>query len=99
MRGIARALLTIARPRWKQWVLLVLISGSLAGAAIAAGSTARRTSTAFPRMLVQSRLANADVAADQSYGTAAGAAYLDDVGRLPQVGSVTREGGIELLRE
>jgi len=100
MAGVVRALRVIARPSWRQWAALTLISGVLAGGAIEAGTAARRTATAFPRMLADSRLANADVAGDQSthsYGS--GARYLDAVEQLPEVGSVTREGGLELLQQ
>src|SRR4051812_32470595 len=96
MRGVIRAFRAIAGPQWKQWVLLVLISGSLAGAAITAGSAARRTATAFPRMIAASRLANADVAADQTYSVSIGNRYLDAVERMPEVGSAIREGGLDL---
>jgi hypothetical protein len=83
-------------PRWRQWLALVVISGSLAGGALAAGSAARRTHTAFPRMLVTSHLADVQVAGDQTYGVAEGDHYLDAVAKLPQVASASRVGGMDV---
>jgi len=97
MRGVALALKVIGRQRWRQWLVIVLISGGLAGAALAAGSAARRTSTAFPRMLTDSRIANAHVNVDQSVQGIDGAhRYLREIEALPQVGTAAREAGVNL---
>src|SRR3954471_24589012 len=84
-----------ARRRWRAWVGLALIIGVLGGVAAALAAGARRTGTAFDRLIIHERAL--DVLVVQGGYSTTGPTppdFLDRVARLPEVAESGRFGHV-----
>ncbi len=80
------------RRRWRPMLGMVLLIGLVSGVVLVAAAGARRTSTAYPRMLRWASAAQLDLVPGQPRAGEAGhgrAGYYAAVARLPQVASVS----------
>ena len=82
------------RTRWKSVVVLSLLAGIAGAAVLAAVAGARRTDTAFSRMLTETSAA--DVLVNPDYGNGSGLDWRE-VAKLPMVAQAGIEHGITLL--
>src|SRR5258708_2813567 len=78
-------LLRVQRAALRSWVSLALVLAAVGGGVLAAGAGARRTDTAYPRMLATSNTADVLVNATTNYPTQDTTPLLEKIGRLPQV--------------
>src|SRR5436305_1660800 len=90
MRAVWRLVAHELSTRWRSWAGLALLAGLAGGVVLAAAAGARRTDTAFPRVLQASR--DSDVRVPLQ-GTGFGA-YYDALGRLPDVRVVAPLAGL-----
>ncbi len=81
------------RTRWRSWAATALLVGVLGGAALAAASGARRTQTAYPRMVAATRDGDVLVSPD----TAGLAGFYDDVAHLPEVTALGASAGVGVV--
>lgn len=82
------------RTRWRSIVALALLAGAAGAVVIAAAAGARRTETAFGRMVHATRAA--DVLVNPDYGTGSGL-DVQAVERLPMVEDGGKEQGVSVL--
>ena len=75
------------RSRWRRWLLVALLAGLPAGAALATIATARRTATAIPRFFEATRAYDGWVGTPPVEGAFAD---LAGVAKLPQVAVAAR---------
>ncbi len=94
MTAVAIQLASELRSRWRGWVGLVLVVGCFAGVVLAAAAGARRTDTAYPRLLEETGASDYLIAAANS-GQADD--FYEEVERLPQVASAGVIAGMPLL--
>jgi hypothetical protein len=80
------------RTRWRGWAVLVLLVAVAGGAVLAAAAGARRTASAYPRLLTASKASDVLVAPD---GSGLGG-YFDALARLPGVAAVAPVAGLNL---
>ena len=73
------------RSGWRSWLALALLLGVMGGVVLAAAAGARRTDTAFPRLLAWSRASALQVV---PYGNGV-PGYYRALGRLPQVAAMS----------
>ncbi len=74
------------RAHWRAWVGLALLLGMAGGAVTAAAAGARRTDSAYPRLLAATRAPDVEVFSDPTDPTSAFASIpFDQLARLPQV--------------
>ena len=85
MRGVWLRLRTESRARWKAWLAMGLLLGVIGGAVLTAAAGARRTDTAYPRML-QSAGAPDLLVAPNNTGLDG---YYSALSRLPEVRSLS----------
>src|ERR1700683_3891760 len=85
MRGVWLRLRTESRARWKAWVAMGLLLDVIGGAVLTAAAGARRTDTAYPRML-QSAGAPDLLVAPNNTGLDG---YYSALSRLPEVRSLS----------
>jgi hypothetical protein len=78
------------RARWRAWLGLSLAVGVAAGAVLALAAGARRTGSAYPRLVAAERPPNVDSMALEGVGERGVTIHPADVARLPQVDEVTR---------
>ncbi len=94
MDAVVMRLLAERRGRWREWTGLALLMGLLAGVVLTTAAGARRTETAYPRLLE-------DVSAADFLISAAfnglGSGLYDEVAALPQVAVAGTLAGINLL--
>lgn len=93
MRAIAVRLRSDLRTGWRPWAVLALLIGVFGGVVVAAEAGARRTATAYPRLLDASHASHVLVGAFRT-GLEG---YYDEVARLPQVEDATAMAGLPLL--
>ena len=74
------------RRRWRPLAALALLLGLVGGVVLTAAAGARRTDTAYPRLLEWARAAQVDILPDSS-GLSAG--YFAALARLPQVAAMS----------
>ena len=74
------------RRRWRPLAALALLLGMIGGVVLTAAAGARRTDTAYPRLLEWARAAQVDILPDSS-GLSAG--YFAALARLPQVAAMS----------
>ncbi|MBO0817755.1 MAG: hypothetical protein J2P30_21705, partial [Actinobacteria bacterium] len=86
------------RQRWRSWLALALLAGVFGGVVTATAAGARRTDTAYPRLLAWSR--SPEVMFFFSPALAPAIAHLPfrAVARLPQAAAAARIGGFTVLR-
>ena len=84
MAAACRLLLMGARSRWKPWLTVALLLGLISGIVLTAAAGARRTETAFPRLLQADKAANVLVS-PQNLGSPA---LFGAISRLPEVTSL-----------
>ena len=80
------------RRRWRPMLGMVLLIGLVSGVVLVAAAGARRTSTAYPRLLRWASAAQLDLVPGEPRAEAAGegrSAYYAAVARLPQVASMS----------
>ena len=89
------------RTRWRAWLGLALLVGIVAGACMALAAGARRTNTAYPRLVEQERPYDAVVFASEFFGDiAVPEDFSQRIARLPQVveaaafSSLSDNGGV-----
>ena len=73
------------RGGWRSWLALALLLGVMSGVVLAAAAGARRTDTAYPRLLAWSRASDLQVV---PYGSGV-PAYYRALARLPQVAAMS----------
>jgi ABC-type antimicrobial peptide transport system permease subunit len=73
------------RGEWRGWLALALLLGVMSGVVLAAAAGARRTDTAYPRLLTWSRASDLQVI---PYGNGV-PGYYQALGRLPQVAAMS----------
>ena len=78
------------RARWRSWTALVLLVGLTGGLVLAAAAGARRTDTAYPRFLRETRASDALVSPMRTGLTG----YYDALSRLPGVAGLAPMAGI-----
>ncbi|MBO0809614.1 MAG: hypothetical protein J2P32_15065, partial [Actinobacteria bacterium] len=85
------------RQRWRSWLALALLAGVFGGMVTATAAGARRTDTAYPRLLAWSR--SPEVMFFFSPALAPAVAHLPfrAVARLPQAATAARIGGFTVL--
>lgn len=93
MRAISVRLGSELRAGWRAWTVLGLLIGLFGGGVIAAAAGARRTETAYPRLLEASGSSDALVGA-LSTGLKG---YYREVARLPQVAEASVVAGLPLF--
>ncbi|MFN2607110.1 MAG: ABC transporter permease [Acidimicrobiales bacterium] len=82
------------RSRWRAWTGLALLVGLTGGLVLTAAAAARRTETAFPRLLEASRAPDALISAQLN-----GLEGFDaEVARLPEVADAGEMAGVPLVR-
>lgn len=81
------------RARWRAWAGLALLVGLSGGVVLAAAAGARRTQTAYPRMVDATR--DADVLVGAEHTGLSG--FYDEVGRLPGVVGIGELAGVNLV--
>ncbi len=81
------------RARWRAWAGLALLVGLAGGVVLAAAAGARRTQTAYPRMVAKTH--DADVLLGAEHTGLAG--FYDDVARLPAVTGIGQVAGVNLV--
>jgi hypothetical protein len=74
------------RLRWRPLASLVLVLGLMGGVVLAAAAGARRTDTAYPRLLQWASAAQLDIL---PYASGPVPGYFSAVARLPQVASMS----------
>ncbi len=74
------------RRRWRPLAALALLLGLIGGMVLTAAAGARRTDTAYPRLLQWASAAQVDILPE---GNASSLAYLAAVARLPQVAALS----------
>jgi hypothetical protein len=84
MAAAYRLLFMGARARWKPWLALALLLGIISGTVLTAAAGARRTETAFPRLLQADKAATVLVS-PQNLGSPA---LYGAISRLPEVSSL-----------
>lgn len=92
MRAIFVRLRSELRASWRAWAVLILLIGTFSGVVVAAAGGARRTATAYPRLLAASGASDALVAALRTGPRG----YYREVGRLPQVEESSVVAGLPL---
>jgi ABC-type antimicrobial peptide transport system permease subunit len=92
-RGLNRAMGSVwlslradLRLRWRPLAALALLLGLIGGVVLAAAAGARRTDTAYPRLLQWASAAQVDILPE---GNASPLAYFAAVARLPQVAALS----------
>src|SRR5215471_18252097 len=82
------------RRQWRAWLALAVLLGVIGGIALTAAAGARRTDTAYPRFLRQSRAADLMVEPARSgfHG------YFSAVARLPEVSSSASAAFLQMSR-
>jgi hypothetical protein len=85
------------RTRWRAWVGLSLALGVAAGAVLALATGARRTSSAYPRLVAAERPPQVNSMALRGVGARGVTIDPAAVARLPQVAEVTRVRGFIVL--
>ena len=88
MRSTWLALRAGLRRRWRPVVGLALLLGVIGGVVLTAAAGARRTDTAYPRLLRWAHASQIDIISNYSPGSWVPAA----AARLPQVASVSVQG-------
>jgi hypothetical protein len=78
------------RTRWRAWLGLSLAVGVAAGAVLALAAGARRTASAYPRLVAAERPPEVNSMALEGVGARGVTIDPADVARLPQVAEVTR---------
>lgn len=81
------------RSRWRAWAGLALLVGLFGGAVLSAGAGARRTQTAYPRMVRDSRDADVFVGAEHTGLTG----FYDEVAHVPGVTATGQVAGVNLV--
>src|ERR1700733_894676 len=84
MAAAYRLFLMGARARWKPWLAFALLVAVISGTVLTAAAGARRTETAFPRLLQADKAANVLVS-PQNLGSPA---LYAAISRLPEVSSL-----------
>ena len=92
MRSIAFLFRSWLRQRWRAALGLALLLGLIGGVALTAADGARRTATAYPRLLRWSNAANVQVIP----GCVGLGGFYAALARLPQVASMSTEVVYEL---
>jgi hypothetical protein len=85
------------RARWRAWLGLSLAVGVAAGAVLALAAGARRTASAYPRLVAAERPPHVDSMALEGVGERGVTIDPADVARLPQVAEVTRLRGFDVF--
>jgi hypothetical protein len=85
------------RARWRAWLGLTLAVGVAAGAVLALAAGARRTASAYPRLVAAERPPHVDSMALEGVGDRGVTIDPAEVARLPQVAEVTRLRGFEVF--
>lgn len=93
MGAVGARLRAELRTRWRSGLVLVVLVGALGGAVLSAGAGARRTESAYPRLLASAGAADflVSVAVD-----GLGSGFYDQVEQLPQVRSAGKITGVGL---
>lgn len=89
MASVWLALRADLRVRWRVMVGLAVLLGLVGGVVLTAAAGARRTDTAYPRMLQWASAAQVDVVPNSSEPATA---YFAALGKLPQVASMSTVG-------
>ena len=89
MGSVWLALRAELRARWRPVAALAVLLGVIGGVVLAAAAGARRTDTAYPRLLQWARAAQVDVV---PAGNGVPTAYFGALGRLPQVAAMSTIG-------
>jgi hypothetical protein len=93
VRAVGVRLWSELRAGWRAWAALVLLIGVFSGGVIAAAAGARRTATAYPRMIEELGASHALVAA---FNTGL-EGYYREVARLPQAAETSVVAGLPIF--
>lgn len=96
MTAVWERLRTDARLRWPWWLGLAVCIGLAGGVVLGAAAGARRTASAYPRMLVATRAEDVYLAGPSPWSNPADARVLDEIERLPQVAAAARIAAVTI---
>ena len=92
MRSIVLTLRAELRHTWRAWLVLTLLLGTMGGAVLAAAAGARRTDTAYPRLLTWSHASDLQLFVPNTGMRG----YYRALGGLPQVAAVATAEDLDL---
>jgi hypothetical protein len=84
------------RLRWRWWLALAVCIGLAGGVVLGAAAGARRTASAYPRMLVATRSEDVYLAGPSPWSNPADARVVDEIEQLPQVATVARIAAVTI---
>lgn len=96
MTAVWERLRTDGRLRWPWWLGLAVCIGLAGGVVLGAAAGARRTASAYPRMLVATRAEDVYLAGPSPWSNPADARVLDEIERLPQVAAAARIAAVTI---
>jgi hypothetical protein len=94
VNAVGVRLVSELRRRWRGWTGLALLVGLLAGVVLTTAAGARRTESAYPRLLEEASAADFLISAAFN---GLGSSFYDEVAALPQVAVAGTLAGINLL--
>jgi putative ABC transport system permease protein len=88
MRTVSLMLRADIRRRWPTLLSLALLLGLIGGVVLTAAAGARRTDTAYPRLLQRANATQADIVPEETGFTG----YYAALARLPHIAAMTTDG-------